>query len=151
QRLLEQSRELAEQVSQEIRTLSYVLHPPLLEEVGLSSAVRWYTNGFGQRTGIKVEIDIAANVVRLSQDAEIAMFRVLQEALTNVHRYSDTKTAEVRLRLSDGRVELEVEDHGKGMAPPTLKSQLGVGIQGMRERMRQLTGELNITSHVGSG
>jgi two-component system, NarL family, sensor kinase len=155
-RLIDQCRQLSEQVSQEIRTLSYILHPPLLEEVGLVPAVHWYANGFGKRTGIAVEIDVDPNLIRLSQDAEIALFRILQEALTNVHRYSGSDTARIRLGLSGDTMELAVEDYGKGLSEDLLMTTessvlLGVGIQGMRERMRQLSGRLEITSRPGVG
>ena len=129
---------------------------PLLEEVGLASAIRWYANGFGQRTGIEVRIDAASNLVRLSQDAEIALFRVLQESLTNVHRYSETSTVEIRLGVQKDCVQLEIEDKGKGIPGDVLAARgnaalLGVGIQGMRERMRQLSGHLEIKSPPGEG
>jgi CheY-like chemotaxis protein len=153
--LLQRCRFLAEQISHEIRTLSYVLHPPLLDEIGLASVAAWYANGFGQRTGVRVEIEAAPDVVRMSQDAEIAMFRVLQESLANVHRHSGSQSVSIRLSVEEESVRLEIEDKGKGIPAEDLTKQgaapLGVGIQGMRERMRQLSGTLEIASRPGSG
>lgn len=149
--------DLANQISSEIRTLSYLLHPPLLDELGLLSAVRWYTQGFEKRTGIQVEVAIPRGLPRLSQDREVALFRVVQESLTNVHRHSESKTATVLVRASKREITLEVKDRGKGMQAEALKSLkgatvvLGVGIQGMRERMRLLSGSLDVTSAPGRG
>src|SRR6202050_3383707 len=146
------------QISEEIRTLSYVLHPPLLDELGLTSAVRWYTKGFEARTGIHVEIDIPANFQRLPSDVEVTLFRIMQESLTNVHRYSGSATAFVRVLCSDSQVSLAVGDRGKGMRSDAAgavvsgdTAVLGVGIQGMRERMRQLSGNLEIHSRPNEG
>jgi len=156
QTVLAECRQLSEQVGEEIRTLSYVLHPPLLDEAGLASAVRWYASGFGQRTGVHVDVEITPYLMRLPPDTEIALFRVVQEALTNVRRYSGSPTAQVRLQVQDDRIQVEVEDQGKGMPADILRSSgpsalLGVGIQGMRERMRQLSGQLQITSGTAGG
>jgi PAS domain S-box-containing protein len=158
QRLLVECVTLSNQVSDEIRTLSYLLHPPLLDELGLSSAVRWYAEGYERRTGIKVEVKIPLDFGRLSPDVEVALFRVMQESLSNVQRYSESPRAYVRLkRLSSDEIQVQIGDFGKGMHPATLNTSthtaapLGVGIQGMRERMRQLGGKLEITSRLKHG
>jgi two-component system NarL family sensor kinase len=156
-RLLQESISLSNDVNKEIRTLSYLLHPPLLDELGLSSAVEWFTQGFENRTGIRVGVDIPSGFVRLAPDAEVALFRIVQESLANVHRYSGSATAYVRARSDNGEVRLEVGDFGKGMSKeskiPNRPSvaPLGVGIQGMKERVRQLSGTLEITSRPGKG
>ena len=148
---LAESREVVGKIGEEIRTLSYLLHPPLLDECGLASAVHWYTEGFKKRSGIQLELTIDEDLVRLPTDAETALFRVLQESLTNVHRYSGSTSAEIRIFQADGNVHLEVVDHGKGIRAagaerPTFDGAptLGVGIPGMRERVRQLGGQLDV-------
>jgi PAS domain S-box-containing protein len=148
---LSDAEDLAQRASTEIRTLSYLLHPPLLDETGLASALREYAKGFGQRTGIGVELDIPSEWERLSQESDTTLFRIAQEALTNIHRHSGSKTAKIRLIRSVTEVALEVQDTGGGMDPGTLDftggaARLGVGIRGMSERMRQLRGRLEITS-----
>lgn len=158
QGLLVECVTLSNQVSEEIRTLSYLLHPPLLDELGLSSAVKWYAEGYERRTGIKVEVKIPLDFGRLSPDVEVALFRVIQESLSNVQRYSESPRAYVRLkRSSSDEIQVQIGDFGKGMHPATLNTSthtaapLGVGIQGMRERMRQLGGKLEITSRLKHG
>jgi two-component system, NarL family, sensor kinase len=158
QHLLVECVTLSNQVSDEIRTLSYLLHPPLLDELGLSSAVRWYAEGYERRTGIKVEVKIPLDFGRLSPDVEVALFRVIQESLSNVQRYSESPRAYVRLkRSSSDEIQVQIGDFGKGIHPATLNTSthtaapLGVGIQGMRERMRQLGGKLEITSRLKHG
>jgi two-component system NarL family sensor kinase len=147
---LKESRETILTIGEEIRTLSYLLHPPLLDECGLASAVHWYAEGFKKRTGIQLHVQIADDLVRLSSDAETALFRVLQESLTNVHRYSGTSSADIRIFEQSGNVILEVIDYGKGVhsaterIPFTGAPTLGVGIPGMRERLRQLGGQLDV-------
>jgi PAS domain S-box-containing protein len=149
--------ELSQQVASEIRTLSYLLHPPLLDELGLSSAVQWYVQGFESRTGIEVKSEIPKSFPRLRSDVEVALFRVVQESLTNVHRYSGSTRARVRMRVGAGEVVVTIEDFGKGLRSETLKSvngngaALGVGIRGMRERLRQLSGRLDIQSPKAGG
>jgi len=156
-RLLLESIGLSNDVNKEIRTLSYLLHPPLLDELGLPSAVEWFTQGFQNRTGIHVKVDIPSNFVRLTPDAEVALFRIVQESLANVHRYSGSDTAFVRAHSDHAKVCLEIGDFGKGMGKGSTKTAgtpvvpLGVGIQGMRERVRQLSGTLEITSRPGKG
>jgi PAS domain S-box-containing protein len=156
-RLLTESVSLSNDVNKEIRTLSYLLHPPLLDELGLSSAVEWFSQGFENRTGIRVGVDIPSGFMRLAPDAEVALFRIVQESLANVHRYSGSATAYVRARSDGGEVRLEIGDFGKGIHSESSKTEgpslapLGVGIQGMKERVRQLSGTLEITSRPGRG
>jgi PAS domain S-box-containing protein len=156
-RLLLESISLSNEVNKEIRTLSYLLHPPLLDELGLPSAVEWFTQGFENRTGIHVSVDIPSSLVRLTPDVEVALFRIVQESLANVHRYSGSATAYVRARSDAGEVRLEIGDFGKGMSEEskipnrTSVAPLGVGIQGMKERLRQLSGTLEIISQPGKG
>jgi PAS domain S-box-containing protein len=137
----------------EVRTVSYLLYPPMLEEMGLKSAIPWYLSGFSSRSGIKTAFQVDETFARLTSDAELAMFRVLQESLTNVHRHSGSETADVRLLMRDGNVVLEIEDKGQGFDPAILEQRgedwmgaLGVGVRGMNERMRQLEGKLEILS-----
>lgn len=137
----------------EVRTISYLLYPPMLEEVGLRSAIPWYIEGFSKRSGIQVTCNIDRNVGRLSRDAELAIFRILQESLTNVHRHSESPTAQVSLGLEDGTVCLQVSDQGKGISPSVLEpggdssNTFGVGLRGMVERMHQLGGSLELSSN----
>lgn len=133
----------------ETRTLSHLLHPPLLDEAGLSSAARWYVNGFAERSGIKVEFDLAENFGRLPLSIETAIFRVLQESLTNIHRHAHSLAAEIHLQLNDGRVNLAIRDFGNGIPEDVLQRFLrsgttGVGLAGMRERIFELGGRLEI-------
>jgi PAS domain S-box-containing protein len=147
---LMESRDVVGKIGEEIRTLSYLLHPPLLDECGLASAVLWYAEGFKKRSGIHLNVAIDEELVRLTTDAETALFRVLQESLTNVHRYSGSPSAEIRIFQSARKVHLEIVDYGKGVKagtePPAFAGAptLGVGIPGMRERIRQLGGQLEV-------
>src|ERR1700688_1529755 len=150
---LTESREVVGKIGEEIRTLSYLLHPPLLDQCGLASAVLWYAEGFKKRSGIHLNVSIDEELVRLTTDAETALFRVLQESLTNVHRYSGSPSAEIRIFQSPSKVHLEIVDHGKGVKAGTERPSfagfagaptLGVGIPGMRERIRQLGGQLEV-------
>ena len=156
-RLLVEAIGLSNEVNKEIRTLSYVLHPPLLDELGLSSAVEWFSQGFENRTGIHVNVDIPTSFVRLAPEVEVALFRIVQESLANVHRYSGSATAYVRARSDGENVRLEIGDFGKGMnheskaLNQTSMAPLGVGIQGMKERLRQLSGTLHVASQPGNG
>ncbi|MGA9813979.1 MAG: sensor histidine kinase [Terriglobales bacterium] len=141
---------LVDEALQEIRTTSYLLHPPMLDEAGFTSAAQWYITGFSQRSGMKVRIDFSPEVARMPETTEIALFRVLQESLTNVHRHSGTSEVEVRFRRDTQAAMLEVRDYGRGMpsewlsrtGPPAQDS--GVGLAGMRERLNELKGELEI-------
>jgi two-component system, NarL family, sensor kinase len=157
QQALTESLALNKEVSSEIRTLSYLLHPPLLDELGLSSAARWYAAGFTKRTGIPIDVQIATGLKRLSPDAEVAIFRVLQESLTNVHRHSNTTKARLSIQTTDDEIKVEIEDFGQGFQAVKSKStvqtagRLGVGIQGMRERIRQIGGQLEIIAKPNRG
>jgi PAS domain S-box-containing protein len=154
-RCLEENLGLIGQACAEIRTVSYLLHPPLLDEVGLQSALRWYIDGFAERSKIKVTMEIAPDLGRLPEDYELSLFRIAQECLTNVHRHSESFTALVRLWRTPGRVEMEVRDEGKGIKEEIQSkfaagSSSGVGLRGMQERVRLLGGELIVQS-AGNG
>jgi PAS domain S-box-containing protein len=156
-RALAESMELADQASREIRTFSYLLHPPMLDEAGLPQALRWYADGFANRTGIKVDVRVATDLRRLPADVETTLFRIAQECLTNIHRHSGSDTATIALRVESGRLILEVTDEGKGVPDDVIRegrgnpAALGVGIRGMRERVRQLGGRLDIKrGHPGT-
>jgi len=143
---------LADECIKEIRTISYLLYPPLLEEMGLKSAVPWYVEGFAKRSGIRTTLEMAPDLGRLPREVETAVFRVLQESLTNVHRHSGSLTARVHVQMNHQAITVEVQDEGKGMPPGDLQSRLegratlGVGLRGMNERVRQLGGRLQISS-----
>jgi len=139
--------------AQQIRSLSHLLHPPLLDEMGLESALNWYAQGFGKRSGVDVEVSVAPDIGRLGVEAETAIFRIVQECLTNVHRHSGSTKASIQLTRSSGLITLEVCDQGKGMNPHHRNGEgsPGVGLAGMRERVRQLRGHLDISSHEGRG
>ncbi|MGB6876289.1 MAG: ATP-binding protein [Candidatus Acidiferrales bacterium] len=151
-RKLEEASEIINRCSAEVRTLSHLLHPPLLEELGLASAINWYVDGFAERSGMKLDVQVPAQVARLDPFAELALFRALQECLTNIHRHSGSKTASVKIEADDHHLTLEVRDQGKGIEQETLgdwfgnKKRSGVGISGMRERMKDLGGTLEIES-----
>lgn len=137
----------------EVRTVSYLLYPPMLEEMGLRSAVPWYLDGFSKRSGIQTILQIPNDFGRIGRDAELVLFRVLQECLTNVQRHSGTKAAEVRFSRSESSAVLEVQDHGKGLPPAIFErgssdwmGSTGVGLRGMTERVQQLGGSLDIAS-----
>ena len=135
----------------EVRTISHLLHPPLLDELGLSSALRWYVNGFSQRSRIKVDLDMPEDFGRLPSEIETAVFRVVQECLTNIHRHSESPVAKIRVRHSDHHVVVDIEDKGRGIPQKKLRELTaagtpGVGVRGMQERIRQLGGVLEITS-----
>ncbi|MGH9730317.1 MAG: PAS domain S-box protein, partial [Candidatus Acidiferrales bacterium] len=152
---LDEACEIVERCSTEIRTLSHLLHPPLLEELGLASAVEWYVEGFVSRSKIEVNLQMPAHFKRLDSSVELPLFRVLQECLTNIHRHSESKTATVKVEVDEDRVSLEVGDQGKGIAKGGAKvnggRRLGVGISGMRERLKDLGGTLEIHStHQGT-
>jgi two-component system NarL family sensor kinase len=146
--LIADSIVLAEQSAKELRTLSYLLHPPLLDDVGLVSAINWYARGFSERSGIQVDLDLPAHLDRFPKPLEIAYFRIIQEALTNVHRHSGSPRASIRLTADAERVMLEISDQGNGFAhsPGQSGARLGVGVAGMRERIHQLGGQFEIVS-----
>jgi signal transduction histidine kinase len=135
----------------ETRTISHLLHPPLLDEIGLESALAVYIDGFGKRSGISVTVDVAPDLGRLESDVETALFRVVQECLLNVHRHSNSATASVSLYRENGDIWLQVRDEGVGMNAAQDGTGLGVGLLGIRERVRQLDGKLEIVSGNGKG
>jgi PAS domain S-box-containing protein len=145
---------MAQQLHREIRTASYLLHPPLLDETGLASALSWYVEGLAERSHIAITLDVADNVGRLPNDLELAIFRLVQECLTNIHRHSGSKSAAIRIGRDEESVRIEVQDHGNGISPERLleiqSHGSGVGLRGIRERIRQFRGEMKIESN-GSG
>ena len=147
---VEENAKLVDQISSEIRTMSHLLHPPLLDEVGLASALQWYIDGFSERSKIAVQLEIGGEFGRLPNDMEIAIFRMVQECLTNVHRHSNSDTGEVRVLRDLDRVWVEVKDRGKGIPLEKQRAinsqQGGVGFRGMKERIQQLGGRLEIRS-----
>jgi signal transduction histidine kinase len=150
--LWSRSEELMERCIAEVRTLSYLLHPPTMDAVGIASAARWYVEGFGLRSGLKLTLDAPNDPVRLPDAIELALFRVLQEALTNVHRHSGASAADILIRRSSGQVVLEVNDNGHGMSQEMLDrfreagTGNGVGLMSMHERARELGGTIQIES-----
>ena len=150
-RAVSENAQLVDQVSREIRTISHLLHPPLLEVAGLVSALRWYVDGFSERSKIKVDLEVPADFGQLPNDAELAIFRIVQECLTNVHRHSGSATAAILIRQEDGQLTVQVRDSGKGLPSKKQRELIesnrgGVGFGGMRERLRQLGGALEIQS-----
>ena len=144
-RKLEEAAQITDSCIAEIRTLSHLLHPPLLEEAGLASAVDWYVTGFAARSGIQAKLEIAEPLGALGKEIELVVFRVLQESLTNVHRHSGSKTVAIRIGVDSQQAWLEIQDQGRGMPDGALRA--GVGITGMRERIENLNGDLQITSN----
>lgn len=148
QKAISDSAGLVEQITQEVRTISHLLHPPLLEVAGLRSAIEWYADGFAERSKISVKIEMPDNFPRLSDETELAIFRMVQECLTNVHRHSGSPTAFINVGLEGPNIIVRVQDWGKGM---TTKAQLGdktgVGLGGMKERLKQIGGNLQIQSN----
>ena len=148
---LSDATNLLQETLREIRTISHLMHPPLLDEAGLTSAIRWYAEGYAERSQIKVVLSLAEDFGRLSREMETALFRIVQESLTNIHRHSESKVAKITLLLSSNHVLLNIEDEGKGIPAHKLwemqsESLNGVGLPGMRERVRQLGGEFELTS-----
>jgi len=142
---------MIEQVTREIRTISYLLHPPLLEELGLAFALRAYAQGFSERCGIPVRVENDALLEQLPDDSEIAVFRVVQESLSNIHRHSGATEAAIRVAESAGGLQLTISDNGRGVSEEKQRElaesvRAGVGILGMRERIHQLGGTLEIVS-----
>ena len=146
-------QEMVQQLHRDIRTTSYLLHPPLLDESGLYSALSWYTQGLMERSGLQINLDISKDLGRLPSDMELVVFRLIQECLTNIHRHSGSKTASIRIAREESQVAVEVRDQGNGMASERLveihSGGSGVGIRGMRERLRQFKGEMKIESAAG--
>jgi len=151
---VEETQELVQQLNRDIRTTSYLLHPPLLDETGLGPALKWYLEGLKGRSSVEIALEVGDDFGRLPRDMELVLFRLVQECLTNIHRHSGSKVATVRLTRNIHSVSLEVRDQGTGIAKEKL-AQLqsqgsGVGIRGMRERVRQFSGDMSIESD-GSG
>ena len=151
---VEETQELVQQLNREIRTTSYLLHPPLLDETGLAPALKWYLEGLKGRSSVDITLEVAEDFGRLPRDMELVLFRLVQECLTNIHRHSGSKAATVSLTRDMNSVSLEVRDQGVGI-PQEKLAQLqsqgsGVGIRGMRERVRQFRGDMSIESD-GSG
>lgn len=145
------SMRLVDELSKELRTISHLLHPPMLDEAGLEFALRWYVEGFAERSEIDVTFDFPNNLGRLPRELETTIFRLIQESLTNIHRHAESRTAAIRLWREDRHVKVEVQDRGRGMATedrksPSRPTRTGVGIQGMRERVRELGGVFEIQS-----
>jgi len=146
------AEQLIQDLTREIRTTSYLLHPPMLDENGLPSALRWYTDGLAQRSDLSIDLHIPGDLARVAPDVELAIFRLVQECLTNIHRHSGSKTAVIRITREPEKIYVEVQDHGRGISQERLaeiQSQgVGVGLRGMRERVRQSHGELTIDSNA---
>jgi signal transduction histidine kinase/DNA-binding NarL/FixJ family response regulator len=144
------SLQLVQQLTQEIRTASYLLHPPLLDDTGLSGALRWYVAGLSKRSGIDITLELDEALGRLPRDLEAAVFHIVQESLTNIHRHSGSKTATLRIARTGGRLLLDIEDRGTGIPADILQEiqtqGSGVGIAGMRERVLHFNGDIRITS-----
>jgi PAS domain S-box-containing protein len=151
-RMAAESLDIIDKCIAETRTISHLLHPPLLDEAGIGSAGRWFVEGFAQRSGIQVNLDLPRELGRLPRETEIALFRALQEGLSNVHRHAGSSQVDIRLTTEPGLIRLEIKDNGHGIPPERLQrlnegaSEAGVGIAGMRERMRELGGSLEIQS-----
>lgn len=141
-----QSIEMIQALTQELRTISYLLHPPLLDETGLKSAVDWYVSGFSERSGVEVDLRMSSDLGRLKPELETAIFRLIQESLTNIHRHSGSSSAKISVVSDHDVVTVQVEDQGKGMPSGVRNRRTGVGIQGMRERIRMLGGQFKIRS-----
>src|SRR5262245_12414515 len=152
QEILAESRKLGHQSLQQIRTLSYLLHPPMLDQAGLVDALKWYVGGFIKRSGINVEMLTIHEIGRLPAEIEMAFFRIVQESLTNIRRHSGSSSANIRLEKTRDQVILQVSDQGRGMAAKINSAEkdegesLGVGLPGMRQRLHQLGGSLIIES-----
>jgi len=148
---LNETQQFVDQLSKEIRTMSYLLHPPLLDESGLPVALHWYAEGLAERSGLKISVNIPEDLGRFGRDMELTMFRLVQECLTNIHRHSGSKTADITMWADDRVVGLDIRDQGKGIPPEKLASIHaqggGVGIRGMRERIHPFQGTMEIESN----
>lgn len=151
-KLIAESEQMSLDLSNEIRTLSYLLHPPLLDEAGLKSALQWYAEDFSRRNGIAIKLEVPQDLTRLPRTLEMVIFRVVQEGLTNVHRHASSPSAEIRLIRSNESIHVEIVDRIKGISPDRLRQmsavRVGVGVRGMEERVRQFGGTLHIDSSV---
>jgi PAS domain S-box-containing protein len=143
---IEECKQMVSTVTTDIRNLSYLLHPPLIDELGLGSAVHEYAQGFQKRSGIRVQVEISPEVGRLSEDHEIALFRIVQEALGNIHRHSGSSVANIALLCRGSDVVLEVRDKGRGLPIGSKRTNQGVGLKSMQERLRPFGGSLQIES-----
>lgn len=149
---LHHNTEIVRQLSKEIRTISHLLHPPLLDEIGLLAAIQLFAGGFAERSDVKVTVELSSEIGRLAPHVEISIFRIVQECLTNVYRHSGSKTASIKMWPSDEKMlTLQVSDQGKGIplersAAMSLGASRGVGFSGMRERARELGGSLEVQS-----
>lgn len=147
---VQNAEELVQHLTKEIRTTSYLLHPPMLDEAGVSAALSWYVQGLAERASLKIDLQ-KESLGRLPSEMELLPFRLVQESITNIHRHSGSKTALIRIQREKNTIHARIEDHGKGMSPQRLaeiQSQgTGVGIRGMRERVRQFHGDLVIESN----
>jgi PAS domain S-box-containing protein len=154
-KLISQCQAVADRCIRGVRTLSYLLHPPMLDEAGLEDAIRHYAGGFAERTGIEVELEVSPRFGRMKRDVELALFRVMQESLINIQRHSGSFTAKIRLERKSGVVSLEVSDKGRGTSGTELLSksglpfEVGVGIPSMQERVKLIGGRLEIESSSG--
>ncbi|HEY6387885.1 MAG TPA: sensor histidine kinase, partial [Candidatus Acidoferrum sp.] len=145
-----ESQQMLQQLSHDIRTTSYLLHPPLLDETGLATAIEIYAKGLTDRGGPVITVEIPKDMGRLPSDLELVIFRIVQESLTNVVRHSGSKTAAIRMETDSEQISIQIRDAGKGIPSERLaaiQSQgSGVGVRGMRERIRQFGGQMNISS-----
>jgi len=150
--MLSQLSESLDQCMSETRTISYLLHPPLIDELGFSAAAKWFVGGFSQRSGIKVDLELSNESKRLPRSVELPLFRILQASLSNVHRHAHSPSVDVRFTINEREAQLEVKDYGKGIAPELLGRfngsgvGTGIGLAGMRERWRELGGRLEVES-----
>lgn len=153
EQILDQCQSLVGDAAREIRTVSYLLHPPMIEQLGLTSALQWLIRGYTEHSGIRVSLEMPPDFGRLKPEVELALFRLVQEALSNIHRHSGSRTAVVRLVRSPKEVVLELKDAGRGMRLSFLEStgRIGVGITGMRERVKELNGRFAIDSSPDMG
>jgi signal transduction histidine kinase len=154
QPLLAESVDLTDRAILEVRTISHLLHPPLLDELGFHSAARWYAEGFAKRSGVRVELHLTEIVERLPKEIELALFRVLQESLTNIHRHANASQVDIAVDCTDDDVVLCVHDNGQGIHRRVLDrfragEAGGIGLAGMRERLAELGGTLEVESHPG--
>lgn len=151
-RRIDDSIEMASRCTTEIRTISYLLHPPLLDEMGLASALELYAEGFAERSGIRVDLDVPDDLGRLPAETEIAMFRIVQQGLANIHRHSRSRVAKIHIKQDAEATTLKIVDEGRGIAPALLceinsgTTLIGVGIAGMRERIGAMNGRFYISS-----
>jgi signal transduction histidine kinase len=151
EKILTESDSMLQNLGTDLRTISHLLHPPLLDEIGLPCALKEYVDGFARRSGIATKLELASDFGRLTSDSEIALFRIVQECLTNIHRHSGSPEATVRLMRSFDEITLEVNDKGCGMRLEASGPRvLGVGLRGMQERVLQLGGKLDIQSGIGT-